>query len=126
MYLIKAIATLVVLGAVLVTVHLMKEYTGSVKDMPSALKEQQKEQELKLLKKAEKGALSSSEPGEKSYERACELLAENAMPEAEAKLRNPSGVLPLRLLLLKKHAGFWGKSTWSDCLILTGGRGKKR
>ncbi len=87
MYLIKAIATLVVLGAVLVTVHLMKEYTGSVKDMPSALKEQQKEQELKLLKKAEKGALSSSEPGEKSYERACELLAENAMPEAEAKLK---------------------------------------
>jgi len=87
MHFIKAIAALVVLGAVLGTVHLMKEYTGAVKDMPSAMKEKNKERELQLKLKAEEGARSSSEPGEKAYLRACELLAENSMPEAEAKLK---------------------------------------
>ena len=87
MHVIKAIATLLVLGAVFGTAHLMKEYTGSVRDMPGALMQQQRELELVLKLKAELGSQSGSEPGEKAFQRARELLAMKSMGEAEVKLK---------------------------------------
>ncbi|NWK54680.1 LysM peptidoglycan-binding domain-containing protein [Verrucomicrobiaceae bacterium N1E253] len=87
MHLIKAIAALGVIGVVLVTAYLMKEYTGSVRDMPGALIAEQRAAELALKAKAEKGALSNNEPGEKAFQRARELLAMESMAEAEEKLK---------------------------------------
>lgn len=87
MHIIKVVAALLVLGAVLGTAHLMKEYTGSVRDMPGAMMEQQRQEELLLKQKAELGARSNSEPGEKAFEKARELLAMKLMPEAEEKLK---------------------------------------
>lgn len=87
MYVIKALAALVVIAAVFCTAHLMKEYTGAVKDMPGALMEQQYQAELVLKRKAELGAQSNSEPGEKAFQRARELLKTGSMAEAEVKLK---------------------------------------
>ena len=88
MLVIKAIATLLVLGVVMVTVHLMKEYTGTVRDMPGALMAQQRDAELVLKKKAERGAQSGSEPGAKAFDRARELLADSSsLGAAEVKLK---------------------------------------
>lgn len=83
---IKAIAALLVLGAMGGTAYLMKEYTGTVKDMPGAVMEQQRRVELELKKKAEQGIRSDNEPGEKAFQRAKELLVMKSMAEAEAKL----------------------------------------
>ena len=87
MFIIKAIATLVVLAAVVGTGYLMNEYTGTVKDMPGAMQEYQREIELSLKHKAELGSQSDSEPGEKAFQRAKELLAMESMHEAEDKLK---------------------------------------
>ena len=87
MHVIKAIATLLALGAVIGTAHLMKEYTGTVRDMPAALMEEQREVELALKLKAEQGSQSGNEPGEKAFQRARELLAMKSMDEAEVKLK---------------------------------------
>lgn len=87
MHVTKAIATLLVLGAVIGTAHLMKEYTGTVRDMPGALMEQQRELEVALKLKAEQGSQSGNEPGEKAFQRARELLAMKSMDEAEVKLK---------------------------------------
>jgi hypothetical protein len=87
MHLFKAVATLVVLAVVAGTAYLMEEYTGTIKDMPGAMAEHQQEVERELKKKADLGAQSDSEPGEKAFQRACELLAMKSMPEAEEKLK---------------------------------------
>lgn len=87
MHLIKAIAALLVLGVMLGTAHLMKEYTGTVRDMPGAMIDLQRATELELKQKAEQGAETNSEPGEKAFQRARELLAMDAIAEAEAKLK---------------------------------------
>lgn len=65
----------------------MKEYTGTVKDMPGTMLEQQQRVEESLKEKAEQGARSGSEPGEKAFQRAEELLAMESMDEAEDKLK---------------------------------------
>jgi hypothetical protein len=87
LHIIKAVAALLVLGAVVYTGYLMKEYTGSVRDMPGTMMEQRRHVELELIEKAEQGAQSSSEPGEKAFQRARELLAMESMSEAEEKLK---------------------------------------
>ncbi len=84
---IKAIAALLVLGAMGGTAYLMKEYTGTVKDMPGTMMERQQKIELTLKKKAEQGVRSDNEPGEKAFQRAKELLAMESMVEAEEKLK---------------------------------------
>lgn len=84
---IKAIAALLVLAAMGGTAYLMKEYTGTVKDMPGTMMERQHEIELALKKKAEQGVRSDNEPGEKAFQRAKELLAMESMVEAEEKLK---------------------------------------
>lgn len=84
---IKAIAALLVLGAMGGTAYLMKEYTGTVKDMPGTMMERQQKIELALKKKAEQGVRSDNEPGEKAFQRAKELLAMESMVEAEEKLK---------------------------------------
>jgi len=87
MYFIKAIVALLVIGAVMVTAMLMQEYTGTVKDLPGAMLERQHQVELSLKHKADQGSRSSSEPGEKAFLRAKELLAMESMHEAEDKLK---------------------------------------
>ncbi|MBK1832322.1 LysM peptidoglycan-binding domain-containing protein [Verrucomicrobiaceae bacterium R5-34] len=87
MLLIKAIAGLLVLGAMGGTAYLMKQYTGTVKDLPGTMMERQREIELSLKKKAEEGVRSDNEPGEKAFQRARELLAMESMAEAEEKLK---------------------------------------
>lgn len=87
MLIIKAIAGLLVLGAMGGTAYLMKEYTGTVKDMPGTMMERQRQVELDLKKKAEEGVRSDNEPGEKAFQRARELLAMESMAEAEEKLK---------------------------------------
>lgn len=84
---IKAVAALLVLGAMGGTAYLMQEYTGTVKDMPGAMMERQRKVELKLKHKAEQGIRSDNEPGEKAFQRAKELLAMESMVEAEEKLK---------------------------------------
>lgn len=84
---VKAIAALLVLSAMGGTAYLMKKYTGTVKDMPGAMMERQRQVELTLKKKAEQGVLSDNEPGEKAFQRARELLAMESMLEAEEKLK---------------------------------------
>lgn len=84
---IKAIAGLLVLGAMGGTAYLMKEYTGTVKDMPGTMMERQRQVELTLKQKAEQGIKSDNEPGEKAFKRAKELLAMESMAEAEEKLK---------------------------------------
>jgi len=84
---VKALALIIVGGVVFWTAHIMQEYTGSVKDMPGALIEQQRQIEKSLKKKADLGALSDSEPGERAFRRACELLDQKDMEEAEEKLK---------------------------------------
>ncbi|WP_435894135.1 LysM peptidoglycan-binding domain-containing protein [Oceaniferula spumae] len=87
MLIIKAIAGLLVLGAMGGTAFLMKEYTGTVKDMPGTMMERQRLVELELKQKAEEGVRSDNEPGEKAFQRARELLAMESMAEAEEKLK---------------------------------------
>lgn len=84
---IKAIAALLVLGAMGGTAYLMQEYTGTVKDMPGTMMERQRKVELKLKQKAEQGIRSDNEPGEKAFQRVKELLAMESMVEAEEKLK---------------------------------------
>lgn len=87
MHIIKAVASLLVLGAVLGTAHLVQDYAGSIREMPGAKMEERKQLELVLRQKAERGARSSSEPGEKAFQRARELLESGSMAEAEEKLK---------------------------------------
>ncbi len=87
MLIIKAIAALLVLSALGGTAYLMKKYTGTITDMPGAMMERQRNLELALKKKAEKGGSLDNEPGEKAFQRAKELLASNSMSEAEEKLK---------------------------------------
>ena len=84
---IKLIAALLVLGAMGGTAYLVKDYTGSVKEMPGEAVERKRQVELELKKKAEAGVRSDNEPGEKAYLRAKELLAMESMVEAEEKLK---------------------------------------
>lgn len=84
---IKILAASMVLGAMGGTAYLMKQYTGNVMNMPGAMMEHQREIELKLKEKAESGISRGNEPGEKAFRRAKELLAMEAMEEAEEKLR---------------------------------------
>ena len=84
---VKVVAGLLVLGAMGGTAYLMKEYTGTVTDMPGSVKERQKQEEAKLQKKAEQGRRSDNEPGEKAFQRARELLAIGSMKAAEEKLK---------------------------------------
>ncbi len=84
---VKVIAALLVLGAMGGTAYLMKEYTGTVKEMPATMMEHQREIELTLKQKAEQGVKSDNEPGEKAFQRAKELLAMESMAEAEEKLK---------------------------------------
>ena len=69
------------------TAYLMKEFTGTVQDMPGTMMERQKQEEIKLKQKAEEGRKSDNEPGEKAFQRARELLAIESMKEAEEKLK---------------------------------------
>ncbi|MCP5535705.1 MAG: LysM peptidoglycan-binding domain-containing protein [Akkermansiaceae bacterium] len=87
MLIIKAIAALLVLGAMGGTAYLMQEYTGTVKDMPGTMMERQRKVELELKQKAEQGIRSDNEPGEKAFQRVKELLAMESMVEAEEKLK---------------------------------------
>lgn len=87
MLIFKAVAGLLALGAMAGTAYLMKEYTGTVSDMPGAMMEHQRQIELKLKKKAEQGINADNEPGEKAFQRAKELLAMESMVEAEEKLK---------------------------------------
>ncbi|MFK7911014.1 MAG: LysM peptidoglycan-binding domain-containing protein [Akkermansiaceae bacterium] len=84
---IKIIAALLVLGAMMGTAYMMEKYTGTVKDMPGTMMERQQKIELALKKKAEQGVRSDNEPGEKAFQRAKELLAMESMVEAEEKLK---------------------------------------
>lgn len=86
-YVFQALALLMVAGVVAGTAYLMKEYTGSVRDMPGAMTERQQIEEQALKRKAEDGARSDSEPGERAFQRASELLAMESMTEAEEKLK---------------------------------------
>lgn len=87
MLIIKAVAGLLVLGAMGGTAYMMKKYTGTVKDMPGTMMERQRQKELVLKQKAEEGVKSDNEPGEKAFQRARELLAIESMAEAEEKLK---------------------------------------
>jgi len=87
MLIIKAIAGLLVLGAMGGTAYLMDKYTGTVKDMPGTMMERQRQKELTLKQKAEEGVRSDNEPGEKAFQKARELLAMESMIEAEEKLK---------------------------------------
>lgn len=87
MLIIKAVAALLVIGAMGGTAYLMKKYTGTVKDMPGTMIERQRQKELVLKQKAEEGVKSDNEPGEKAFQRARELLAMESMAEAEEKLK---------------------------------------
>jgi hypothetical protein len=87
MLIIKAVAALLVLGAMGGTAYLMQEYTGTVKDMPGTMMERQRKVELELKQKAERGIRSDNEPGEKAFQRAKELLAMESMVKAEEKLK---------------------------------------
>lgn len=91
---IKVIAGLLVIGAVIGTAYLMKEFTGTVKDMPGTMMEVQRQKELTLKKKAEAGLMSDNEPGEKAFQRARELLAMESMAEAEDKLKYITSFYP--------------------------------
>ena len=73
---IKAVAVLLMLGVIGGTVYLIKEYTGSVQDLPGAMMERQRMVEEKLKTKTEERDTSGNEPGEKAFQRAKELLAE--------------------------------------------------
>ena len=84
---IKAVAMLLMLGVVGGTIYLIKEYTGSVQDLPGAMMERQRMVEEKLKTKTEEGGSSGNEPGEKAFQRAKELLAEESMEEAEEKMK---------------------------------------
>ncbi len=53
MLIIKAVAALLVLGAMGGTAYLMQEYTGTVKDMPGTMMERQRNVELELKQKAD-------------------------------------------------------------------------
>jgi len=86
-FIIKAIAGLLVLGAMAGTAYLMQEYTGTVKDMPGTMMERQRKEELTLKHKSEQGIRADNEPGEKAFQRAKELLAMESMAEAEEKLK---------------------------------------
>lgn len=87
MLIIKVITLLLLLGVVGSTVYLIKQYTGSVEDLPSAMMERQRMIEHKLKVKAVKAEDSSDEPGDKAFQRAKELLAEESMEEAEEKMK---------------------------------------
>ena len=78
---------LLMLGVVGGTIYLIKEYTGSVQDLPGAMMERQRMVEEKLKTKTEEGGSSGNEPGEKAFQRAKELLAEESMEEAEEKMK---------------------------------------
>ena len=55
---IKAVAVLLMLAVVGGTIYLMKEYTGSVQDLPGAMMERQRMVEEKLKTKTEEGGSS--------------------------------------------------------------------
>lgn len=84
---IKALALMLVIGVVGLTIYLVNEYTGSVHDLPGAMIEYQGKIEDRLKEKAEQGGRGVNEPGEKAYQRAKELLTEGSMIEAEEKLK---------------------------------------
>ena len=86
---IKAVAVLLMLGVIGGTIYLIKEYTGSVQDLPGAMMERQRmvEEKLKLKTKTEEGDRSGNEPGEKAFQRAKELLAEESLEQAEEKMK---------------------------------------
>ena len=82
---IKALALMLVLGAVGLTVYLVKEFNGSVHDLPGAMLEHQRVIENRFKEKAKQGGRGVNEPGEKAFQRANELLTEGSMIEAEEK-----------------------------------------
>ena len=84
---IKALALMLVLGAVGLTVYLVKEFNGSVHDLPGAMLEHQRVIENRFKEKAKQGGRGVNEPGEKAFQRAKELLTEGSMIEAEEKLK---------------------------------------
>lgn len=94
MLIIKAVAALLVLGAMGGTAYLMQEFAGTGKDMPSTIMERQHHLELELKAKAEKGIRADNEPGEKAFQRAKELLAMESMIEAEEKLKYIASFYP--------------------------------
>lgn len=87
MLIIKAITILLVLGVIGSTIYLIKDYTGSVEDLPGAMMERQRMVEQKLKVKTEHVQDSGNKPGEKAFQRAKELLAEESMQEAEEKMK---------------------------------------
>ncbi|MDG1356605.1 MAG: LysM peptidoglycan-binding domain-containing protein [Akkermansiaceae bacterium] len=87
MLIIKAITMLLVLGVIGSTIYLIKDYTGSVEDLPGAMMERQRMVEQKLKVKTEHVQDSGNKPGEKAFQRAKELLAEESMQEAEEKMK---------------------------------------
>ena len=87
MLIIKAITMLLVLGVIGSTIYLIKEYTGSVEDLPGAMMERQRVLEQKLKVKTEQSEGFNNQPGEKAFQRAKELLAEESMQEAEEKMK---------------------------------------
>ncbi len=87
MLIIKSVAALLMVGAMGGTAYLMDKYTGTVKNMPGTMMQLQRQKEIVLKQKAEAGAKSDNEPGEKAFQRARELLAIESMVEAEEKLK---------------------------------------
>lgn len=87
MLIIKAITLLLVLGVIGFTIYLIKQYTGSVEDLPSAMMERQRVIEQTLKVKAIGVGDSANEPGEKAFQKLKELLAEESMEEAEEKMK---------------------------------------
>lgn len=84
---IKVVALLLVCGVIGGTIYLVKDFSGSVEDLPGALMLHQREVEERLKAKAESGLKTDNEPGDKAFQRAKELLAAESMLEAEEKLK---------------------------------------
>lgn len=84
---IKAFALLLVCGVVVGTIGLIKDFSASVEDLPGALMYHQQGVEELLKAKAKSGMESDNEPGDKAFQRAKELLANESMLEAEEKLK---------------------------------------
>ncbi len=87
MLIIKSVAMLLVLSVIGSTVYLIKDYTGSVEDLPGAMMERQRMAEKELKVKTDQVQDSGNKPGEKAFQRAKELLAEESMQEAEEKMK---------------------------------------
>ena len=87
MLIVKAIAGAAVLCAVGSTAYLIKDFTGTVSEIPTSMNERQKQVELALKQKTEELVLTDNQPGEKAFRRVKQLLANGNMKKAEQQLK---------------------------------------